>query len=240
MAIDREAGMKRRHLRSRVAALAAGLGCTLLLSACISSGGIHTRESMIDPASLDPGAAIRAAESDAKWPDSDWWRQWNDPQLNTLVQDATAGNPGLRAVQARIDTARFQAQIAGADELPQLDAGGTFERSRFARYDTPAPPGGTKQCQPPAIGQAYEVQVRLIDRPTRSTATIAWSDSTACSYGDQIWRWSRARAAGVCAMSGRAILPGDAIYKPRTCRPMPLNAQAMILGVVLDEVTALA
>ncbi|PQV44835.1 efflux transporter outer membrane subunit [Paraburkholderia sp. BL21I4N1] len=124
-------------------AMAAALACTSLLSACIDSGGIHTRESMIDPASLDAGAALRATQQDAKWPTERWWQQWRDPQLDTLVQDATAGNPGLRAVEARVDAARFQLQIAGAAELPQLDAGGSFERRRYARYTTPAPPGGT-------------------------------------------------------------------------------------------------
>ena len=130
-------------MRALRLSLAAALSGTLLLSACITGGGIHTQESMVDPASLDPGAALRATQADAKWPADDWWRQWNDPQLDTLVQDATAGNPGLRAVEERIDAARFQAQIAGAAELPQLDASGSFERRRYARYTTPAPPGGT-------------------------------------------------------------------------------------------------
>jgi NodT family efflux transporter outer membrane factor (OMF) lipoprotein len=98
---------------------------------------------MLDVASLDAGAALRAAQQDANWPTDQWWRQWNDPQLDMLVQEASAGNPGLRGVQARADAARFQAQIAGAQELPQLDAGGSFERRRYARYTTPAPPGGT-------------------------------------------------------------------------------------------------
>ncbi|MFM0208536.1 efflux transporter outer membrane subunit [Paraburkholderia sediminicola] len=123
--------------------LTAALACALLLGACINSGGIRPHESLIDPATLDPGEAIRATEHDAAWPAGGWWRQWNDPQLDTLVQDATAGSPGLRAVEARIDAARFQAQIAGADAFPQLDAGGEFERRRYARYTTPAPPGGT-------------------------------------------------------------------------------------------------
>ena len=119
------------------------MACALLLSACIDSGGIHTHESMIDPATLDAGAAIRATQRDANWPASGWWRQWNDPQLDRLVDDATAGSPGLRAVEERIDTATYQAQIAGASELPHLNATGDFQRRRYARYTTAAPPGGT-------------------------------------------------------------------------------------------------
>ncbi|OAJ54919.1 fusaric acid resistance protein FusA [Paraburkholderia ginsengiterrae] len=137
--------MKRHHQSALAAgpAAAAALACALLLGGCITSGGIRTQASMIDPATLDPGTALRATQQDAQWPADGWWRQWGDPQLDTLVQDATAGNPGLRAVQERIDEASFQAQIAGAAEWPQLNAGSAFERRRYARYTTPAPPGGT-------------------------------------------------------------------------------------------------
>jgi hypothetical protein len=94
-------------------------------------------------------------------------------------------------------------------------------------------PAARKGCRLPVMGERFDVQVYVIDRPTQSTATIVWRDSMHCSYGDQVWHASRARSAGVCAMSGRAIRPGDAIYKPRPCRPAPLNAGAMILrGVV--------
>jgi NodT family efflux transporter outer membrane factor (OMF) lipoprotein len=122
---------------------AAALAFVLLLCGCIDGGGIHKQASMIDPDALDAGAALRATQADAKWPADNWWRQWNDPQLDSLVEEATKGNPGLLAVEKRVDTARFQAQIAGANKLPQLSANGIFERRRYARYSTPAPPGGT-------------------------------------------------------------------------------------------------
>lgn len=94
-------------------------------------------------------------------------------------------------------------------------------------------PATRKGSRLPVMGERFDVQVHVIDRPTQSTATVVWRDSMHCSYGDQIWHASRARSAGVCAMSGRAIRPGDAIYKPRPCRPAPLNAEAMILRAVV-------
>lgn len=83
----------------------------------------------------------------------------------------------------------------------------------------------------------HGVRVSLLDRPTPSTATISWRDSTRCCYGDQVWCSSRARTEGVCAISGRPIRPGDAVYKPRPCRPQPRNAGAMILTSALDDAT---
>lgn len=78
------------------------------------------------------------------------------------------------------------------------------------------------------------VAVKLIERQSTTTATIEWRDATRCSYGDQVWRAMRARTAGICAMSGGAILPGDQVYAPNS-RPVPSNAGAMILASVLDE-----
>ncbi|WP_338641700.1 DUF3331 domain-containing protein [Burkholderia pyrrocinia] len=77
--------------------------------------------------------------------------------------------------------------------------------------------------------------VNFIDRPTATTVTIAWRDSTHCSYGDQLWQASRAKVNGVCAMSGHPIRPGDAVYQPRPEHPKPLNADAMILASALQE-----
>ena len=82
------------------------------------------------------------------------------------------------------------------------------------------------------------VAVKLIERPSTTTVTIEWRDATRCCYGDQVWRAMRARKAGVCAMSGDAIRPGDQVYAPNP-RPVPSNAGAMILASVLDQATPL-
>jgi len=92
-----------------------------------------------------------------------------------------------------------------------------------------------KACQLAARVDCCEVKVTLIDRPSASTATIAWRDSTNCFYGYQVWRASRSGVEGVCAMSGRTIHRGDAVYQPCAGRRAPLNAGAMILTSVLDD-----
>jgi hypothetical protein len=92
---------------------------------------------------------------------------------------------------------------------------------------------------PAAPSTHHRAVVTLIDRPTASTATIAWRDSTHCCYGDQIWRACRSRVSGVCAMSGRAINPNDPVFKPSRCRTSPLNAHAMILTCMLDDATSI-
>ena len=77
--------------------------------------------------------------------------------------------------------------------------------------------------------------VRLIEWSTATTVTLAWRDSTRCSYGEQIWHLTRARKSGVCAISARAIQRGEAVFRPRATRRLPLNADAMILASVLQD-----
>jgi Domain of unknown function (DUF3331) len=83
--------------------------------------------------------------------------------------------------------------------------------------------------------EARGVCVSVIDKPSASTATIAWRDPTVGCYGDQVWRASVSRSHGVCAMSGLPILPGDAIYRPRARHPLPLNLTEMILAAVVHD-----
>ncbi|MFM0323299.1 DUF3331 domain-containing protein [Caballeronia glebae] len=99
-----------------------------------------------------------------------------------------------------------------------------------ASFEAPSPRRAFAQ------GDDRRVAVKLIERPSTTTATIEWRDSTRCCYGDQVWRAMRARSAGVCAMSGCAINPGDHVYAPNP-RPVPRNAGAMILASVLDQAT---
>jgi Domain of unknown function (DUF3331). len=78
--------------------------------------------------------------------------------------------------------------------------------------------------------------VSLIERTSASSVTIAWRDATSCFYGAQIWRAARAKASGVCAMTGERIKRGDRIFHPRQSKPAPVNAKAMILATAIDAV----
>ncbi|WP_322101444.1 DUF3331 domain-containing protein [Paraburkholderia sp. J41] len=78
------------------------------------------------------------------------------------------------------------------------------------------------------------LSVRVIERSTDTRLTLAWRDPSHCAYGDQEWYLTRARRSGVCAVTGREIRRGEAVYRPRPMRPQALNADAMIHSVVLQ------
>ncbi|UZK66312.1 efflux transporter outer membrane subunit [Sphingomonas sp. M1-B02] len=62
--------------------------------------------------------------------DSTWWQSFGDPTLVALVERALADNADLGIAAARVDEARAQFRLAGAQRLPNiaLAAGGARDR----------------------------------------------------------------------------------------------------------------
>jgi len=60
-----------------------------------------------------------------------WWRQFRDPYLDTLVTKAIAGNFDLKIMAARIEVASAQIAEAGAGALPTVDiaAGSSLQKT---------------------------------------------------------------------------------------------------------------
>jgi hypothetical protein len=77
-------------------------------------------------------------------------------------------------------------------------------------------------------------QINVIERLTRVTVAVEWSDSTRCNYSEQIWRAGVAARGGACALSGELIRRGEAVYRPNPMRPAPSNANAMILASKIE------
>ncbi len=59
----------------------------------------------------------------------DWWRQFQDPQLDALIDQALAHNHDLRITQARLLEARAVLDQRQLDRLPTVTAGGAYTRS---------------------------------------------------------------------------------------------------------------
>jgi len=75
-------------------------------------------------------AATPRAEEGSE-PDSFWWRQFHDPDLDRLEQEAVAGNLDLKTAYLRIVESRLQVLSARAQGLPSLNASASFEREQL-------------------------------------------------------------------------------------------------------------
>jgi NodT family efflux transporter outer membrane factor (OMF) lipoprotein len=86
---------------------------------------------------------------------SSWWIQFNDPELQSLVARALKANLDLQTAASRVRQARTQEIIAGAAELPTVNASGNAAHLHSgssplqslsggsASGSSPAPSGGT-------------------------------------------------------------------------------------------------
>ncbi|HEY1327635.1 MAG TPA: efflux transporter outer membrane subunit [Casimicrobiaceae bacterium] len=130
-----------RPLRLAFACLA------LLLSACASMKGVEPQASTREP---DGVAATRSLAgtpvSAAAWPKSDWWKRFDDPQLDGLMDEALSTSPTLAVAAARTRKALALASIDKAALSPQVNFGASSTRERFSENGIfPPPLGGSWQ-----------------------------------------------------------------------------------------------
>lgn len=77
-----------------------------------------------------------AAEHSSPAAGGAWWREFNDDELDALIQRGLQGNNNLAAAIARIDQARGSAEVAGSGLYPQLTLDGNYQRQN--NYSTTA------------------------------------------------------------------------------------------------------
>lgn len=71
-----------------------------------------------------------------------WWHQFNDPQLDALIEAALTAAPDVRTAQAKLRQSRAARELAVANLYPSLDVSASATRSRAA-----ASAGGTGKTQ---------------------------------------------------------------------------------------------
>jgi len=97
-----------------------------LLSACALMESDRKTVSILKPQDVHVPDDVRLPVG--KWPASNWWSQYNDAQLDTLIQAALGGNPTIQAAQARIAMADSQVRLARAASGPQVGLVGMIDR----------------------------------------------------------------------------------------------------------------
>ncbi len=128
-----------RHLTLSALLIIAALG----LSACADLKGIAPQATLRDAASLE----LLASQSEASAPSAQWWREFGDPQLNRLIDQALASSPSLKIAQARMARAQAGAAMTDAAGGPQLNAGIDATRQLFT---------ANGMIPPPLAGSIYE------------------------------------------------------------------------------------
>ena len=77
-------------------------------------------------------ASVNTRLNHADWPKNEWWKEYNDPQLNALIAKAIADAPDMQIARQRITLAEAQAKAAIAADGPQLDFSADVERQKMS------------------------------------------------------------------------------------------------------------
>ncbi len=156
-------------IRPRLHAAITALAAALLAAGCASFGGLAPKAVRADAAELSAGKSLaEATVSAAAWPAANWWQGFGDPQLDALIAEALAGNPGMGSARARIDRALALASSSGAALAPQANAGVNLTRQRYS----------SNGIFPPPIAGSWHTQTDL-----------------AATFGYELDLWGRNRAA---------------------------------------------
>lgn len=99
--------------------LAAALLLALPLAGCVQTPSTTPSQSEIVPGSLGLG------DAPAPQLQSDWWKEFHDPQLDRLVDQMLAKNPSLQGALARIRAAEAEVSSARALQYPSINIDGT-------------------------------------------------------------------------------------------------------------------
>lgn len=133
-----------KALRLRAATIAT-IASTAAL-ACIVSGCALPAHLAPPLARLDADAVGLHADATAAPVDEAWWRMFQQPALDALVDKALRDNPSLAIADARLRRAEAIAQRVDAEDWPQVVARFDNTRQRFPEHALfPPSIGGTRQ-----------------------------------------------------------------------------------------------
>ena len=123
-----------------------GLMTALVLSGCVV-GPDYRRPEVAVPSAFR-GATPEAAQDARSFGDLEWWKVFQDEQLQTLIRTALEQNYDLRVAATRILQARSQVVIARSFQFPTADLGvaAPYDRqtggNKTPNYETFFPQGG--------------------------------------------------------------------------------------------------
>jgi NodT family efflux transporter outer membrane factor (OMF) lipoprotein len=121
---------------SRLAGIA-----TLLLAACASTHRLRPEAAFVPANSLQTQQSLSGTPLDAAaWPRAQWWTAYGDGQLNDLINEGLAGNPGLRIAEARTRSALAQVAATDSARSPSVGSSGQVVRGRFPQNGLFPPP----------------------------------------------------------------------------------------------------
>lgn len=100
-------------------------------------------------------------------PDLAWWRGFNDPQLDALLQETLAANPDLKIAAARLGLAQTALAATRAERRPSLALGASAQRRAYSRTERADDPSLATAATALSLGPRLNYEVDLWGRLAR-------------------------------------------------------------------------
>jgi outer membrane protein TolC len=112
----------------------------IILIGVLSQGCITVGPDYLPPEPIMPDAWHQDLTRDLTEGEANlktWWKTFNEPILDSLIERASTGNLDLKEAAARIMEARALRGIAAGERVPDVDGTGVVERSRTSEDFSP-------------------------------------------------------------------------------------------------------
>ena len=146
----------------------------LLLASCITGPDYHR------PAlNTTPGyKSATIAETAPNKLGQDWWLLFNDPELNTLVEEALSANQNLKAAIARVAQSRASTQSVKGSFFPVVTLDPSATRTRTPGTDTSTNSATDQLSQASSTLKQLSSLVGQINSLTQGTTTTGTSGAS--------------------------------------------------------------
>ncbi len=108
-------------------------GCAAAAIALFGAGcaGLPPKPKPVELTAAAPLDGL-GAPGGGDWPAPEWWKRYQDPTLDRLIDLAVASSPTLATAHARYDSARQSVRVAGAAAGARVDASADVDRQRLS------------------------------------------------------------------------------------------------------------
>jgi len=99
---------------------------SLFLSGCATPGADHTAIKEFD------GARLNLSKDSSSAVTAQWWLEFGDENLNSLISTALKDRPTLQIASARVQRAMSLAQLSDSASMPQIGLGADLNRQGYS------------------------------------------------------------------------------------------------------------
>lgn len=167
----------------RIKNLASLLGLAAAMTGCGLFGPSYSKPNTDDPKSF-PSRDILATTESANLPMLSWWKSFNDPQLNQLIESALRNNNNIQAAIGNIVAAQGQLRSVQFAWIPTATANASYSSKSFIGegYNFAGTPSYSLNIFQQIRSQQYAEANYQAVRAAKDTVRLSVISQTATGY----------------------------------------------------------